>query len=592
MTVVVSIETVTGAHPEPGKSQSVTRPQGKAPVAGWSRAVAATPSSSSVPSAQSFRSSWQSMLASLGNSMNALGEKETQSDEVHTTSESTEAETAVTAATRRSALAGFRGGTAAARIAALVSQPALNNVSKESLESAHPASALDEKDTPRKSARRETSSGDTMPGLAVASVETISLVVPTPGAAIPSVNAIGMEQQTRQAELAATLTTGTAFGLYSRDSRTSDRAGLLARPTNAAADRATGAIGRAGLPANLTPPVSDSATRTAALAGESSPADSAVPSASGFSEPVGKNPGEQGAQASAGMESLPAGGQTAPSGQAFIQGQFQTQLESRGKALGTAVSAVGEDAASQSTAALSGVRKASSAGGLQTAERAVQRMLHGSGTTEHTGQGNHLPGEKSSCPSADASTLVRDSAGTANTSSGKAGSSTGVITGSTVRETFAALDADTGVGTPSWIHAGAQRAEAGFQDPVLGWVGVRADMSGGSVHASLVPGSADAAQALGGHMAGLSSYLAEQHTPVETLTLATPGGTGTESGAGQGMNQEAGQNPGQGGSSKPQSDPQLSSTTVTAAASTEVAAQTGRLSAATRLGGTHISVMA
>jgi hypothetical protein len=93
-------------------------------------------------------------------------------------------------------------------------------------------------------------------------------------------------------------------------------------------------------------------------------------------------------------------------------------------------------------------------------------------------------------------------------------------------------------------------------------------------------------------MAGLSSYLAEQHTPVETLTLATPGGTGTESGAGQGMNQEAGQNPGQGGSSKPQSDPQLSSTTVTAAASTEVAAQTGRLSAATRLGGTHISVMA
>jgi hypothetical protein len=48
-------------------------------------------------------------------------------------------------------------------------------------------------------------------------------------------------------------------------------------------------------------------------------------------------------------------------------------------------------------------------------------------------------------------------------------------------------------------------------------------------------------------MAGLNTYLREQHTPVETLTLASPGGR--DSGAGQEMQQGQGQNSGQGGSS-------------------------------------------
>jgi hypothetical protein len=53
---------------------------------------------------------------------------------------------------------------------------------------------------------------------------------------------------------------------------------------------------------------------------------------------------------------------------------------------------------------------------------------------------------------------------------------------------------------------------------------VRAELAAGSVHAAIVPGSAEAVQALGGHMAALHTYLNEQRTPVETLTLAEPEG--------------------------------------------------------------------
>lgn len=139
------------------------------------------------------------------------------------------------------------------------------------------------------------------------------------------------------------------------------------------------------------------------------------------------------------------------------------------------------------------------------------------------------------------------------------------------REAFAALDAGGTAGKPAWIHVEAQRAEAGFQDPDLGWVGVRADSSGSGVRAELVAGSADAAQALGGHLAGLNAYLAEHHTPVETLTLTSSqggwSGSGSDTGAGQGMQQGTGQQAGQqteqsaGSSFSPSSDRTAPSTT-------------------------------
>jgi hypothetical protein len=180
-----------------------------------------------------------------------------------------------------------------------------------------------------------------------------------------------------------------------------------------------------------------------------------------------------------------------------------------------------------------------------------------------------------------------------------AGAPAGTAAGAGSSETFAALDAETATGTPTWIHAGAQRAEAGFQDPALGWIGVRADGSGGGVHAALVPGSADAAQALGGHLAGLNAYLAEQHTPVESLTLVAPESRSAEAGmdqsASQGMYQGAGQNSGQGGYAEPQSNTPASSPANTAAVLQEISVPAGGLDAtghAATPGGVHISVMA
>jgi hypothetical protein len=110
---------------------------------------------------------------------------------------------------------------------------------------------------------------------------------------------------------------------------------------------------------------------------------------------------------------------------------------------------------------------------------------------------------------------------------------------------FTALDAGSGPGSPTtWIHAGAQRAEAGFNDPQLGWVGVRADLTGGSVHAAVLSGSAEATQALGGHLAGLSAHLAEHHIPVDSVSIARQdagtGGGGFQQGSAQQQGQGTG----------------------------------------------------
>jgi hypothetical protein len=192
--------------------------------------------------------------------------------------------------------------------------------------------------------------------------------------------------------------------------------------------------------------------------------------------------------------------------------------------------------------------------------------------------------------------------GTASAAAEPVAASSVPAAGATSHEIFAALDAADAPGRPAWIHAGAQRAEAGFQDPALGWVGVRADTSGGAVHAQLVPGSADAAQALDSQMAGLNAYLAEHHPAVETLTLTAPAGGwaggGSDQGAGQAMQQgtgqQAGQETAQGADTGFAPSPSPSRTVLPAAASA-IPAWSGGLDGSaqgTTSGGVHISVVA
>ena len=114
MTVAARIEIGTGGSPEPGQSQPGARAPGKAPSAGWTGAVAES-LSSSVPGAQSFRSSWQSMLASFGAGIKGSGEEEAGVEGNPAAAEGLLAETAGSASATSSSSAGapccaFGGG--------------------------------------------------------------------------------------------------------------------------------------------------------------------------------------------------------------------------------------------------------------------------------------------------------------------------------------------------------------------------------------------------------------------------------------------------------------------------------------------------
>jgi hypothetical protein len=117
-------------------------------------------------------------------------------------------------------------------------------------------------------------------------------------------------------------------------------------------------------------------------------------------------------------------------------------------------------------------------------------------------------------------------------------------------DAFKSLDGESS-SNPSvrWVHAGAQQAEAGFDDPALGWVSVRAHAGSGGVHPALIPSSGDAAQVLAGHLAGLNNFLANRAAGVGDVTVASPesgaSGTGTQAGSGQGSSDQQRENPAQ-----------------------------------------------
>jgi hypothetical protein len=106
------------------------------------------------------------------------------------------------------------------------------------------------------------------------------------------------------------------------------------------------------------------------------------------------------------------------------------------------------------------------------------------------------------------------------------------------RDMFAALDSSTSP-TPAWIHASPHHAEAGYLDPSLGWVSVRADAGSAGTHAAIVPGSALAASILGDHLAGLNTFLSE-HNHAATVTLAphAPTSNSDASPLGNGLNNQ------------------------------------------------------
>jgi hypothetical protein len=119
-------------------------------------------------------------------------------------------------------------------------------------------------------------------------------------------------------------------------------------------------------------------------------------------------------------------------------------------------------------------------------------------------------------------------------------------------DVFRSLDAGSGLPSGTWIHAGPHQAEAGYLDPVLGWVVVRADASNGAVHASLVPSSLQSAQFLSSHLDGLNSYLSERQNQSTPITLNGFDSGSMASGSGSHQQEQSGA-AGRQGSATPES---------------------------------------
>jgi hypothetical protein len=163
----------------------------------------------------------------------------------------------------------------------------------------------------------------------------------------------------------------------------------------------------------------------------------------------------------------------------------------------------------------------------------------------------------------------------------------------TSAEMFARLDAESPSRPVHWVQAGAHHAEAGYLDPALGWVGVRAEASGNAVHAAVLPGSTEAAHVLGTHLAGLNAFLSEHHGQHATATLAAP----EERAFGSGGDRESGaeQESGRGnntGSDAGAQTAKLSNSAVHIPGSAGKPADESQIVSPALLRGAHVSVMA
>jgi len=157
----------------------------------------------------------------------------------------------------------------------------------------------------------------------------------------------------------------------------------------------------------------------------------------------------------------------------------------------------------------------------------------------------------------------------------------------TPHQAFEALDRTGNGPVANWVHTSSQRAEAGFQDPALGWIAVRADQNAAGVHATVLPATTEAAQSLGSQMAGLTAHLSEAHASIASLSLGTGEGREAGTAAGQSFHQGADKNR----EHQDTGDSQASGTLDTAVSSSR-----GPLAASPPMAlaaeGRHISVMA
>lgn len=606
MTVATGIEIGPGGRSTADQGQVLARTPGKTPSAGWGSVLDASSSANAVPGAESFRSGWQSLLASLGADMEGLSGAEAETGETQETAEAALAESGEKASAKTSTLAGaatlppltiaegqgsglaagstalslpgLRTGVPGWRSASELSrQSAANsaaNAAAKTLASVQSASSLGSAHAANsaKSAKLETASNGTA---ATATADNLPLAMPVPVTENVTVKTAETHPQSSSTNLSAELRNGSSSDGVNSHSTASDGSGLAAGLTSAAGNRG-GETAAAALPGKASLVAANDLSTSGNIEGEKTPSSGTVGAESGIPQHTAAQ-GLNQVQAQHGSNGVEAIAPPAASAELNL-----------GSVSGNATASQ----SGQPSEIPIAVEKTGLTSGGRTSTQATQRLARSSGTFEPAQHAIHPVEGQSASLSTDAASLTRDPAGARgamNVAAASAGGSSSSAVGSSAHETFSALDAEAAPGTPTWIHAGAQRAEAGFQDPVLGWVGVRADTGGGGVHASLVPGSTDAAEALGSHLAGLNAYLAEHHTSVDPVTVAAPengSATGMDQSANQNMHQGAGQNTGS------QASPQTSATAATGPELPAHATSSDATTPAIAPGGLHISVMA
>lgn len=634
MSTATGIEIATGAS---AQSPVAARSPAKTLRTGLATTDASSP-------AASFRSSWQSLLASLGSGLDEASE-DASGPAAAQASAGTASVAGLnqTVVTTLSGGSGKKQGTRTLAAVAISSQtgsrsgpPALKSMLGINRQTASglaekgatkTSSAGSSSDTPSaKDSRHDTASTGTM--------EQVSAVPESPSQLLSAsvqpesiATASGAAPVSEMAKLRASEDApAMPFGL---GDAAKGKTSLSASEISAADGQTANQVGESGLsgkasPASATEWALRPALRDAAPASESANSQ-ATRSSQGAANPgvqsgtSDQSPAPIAASASSGNETVSLGRGEASLEQIPVRAGSENLLQSlpsssnQAQSAGTETlaiaaggdglqaAAVAADTAksqsSQSPAASSIGKKQGVASAGRTSEQITSRSTQLTGTVDPMQHNNLSTAGQSAVAAQNGAGLINGFAGghgtivTSGNTAGESAASAVSRDGSDSRETFSALDAGS-TATPTWIHAGAQRAEAGFQDPALGWIGVRADSSGGSIHASLVAGSADAAQTLSGHLAGLNAYLADQHTPVGTVTMAATEDRSAPYGTDQTTNQDMNQGTGQDGGRGQQPVPADAVPAFTPAVSAVSAARTEVSIPGGSPGGAHISLIA
>ena len=657
MIVAAAIEIGSNATPAPGlgKTQGAGHGAERADAASYGLL------SSTVSAATSFRANWQSLLASLGSSMDNFSEADENQGTASSmpasgqASDKTSVSTLATGILSRqvwgtekgSVEAGvvakmpFAGGQTevlAAEPASVVAKPASARTEEkktatepetESARNSRPARSIN-------ATKPDAVSAAPLPGLVPAATASLSQTAPVAVFVNLATNSMGERAQMVQTENSAALLTHQpdTFASASLSAQPPERnaSGKIAAAVNAGARQTAEGSETSANPGKASPIPSPSgstgetldetvAYNDATLATSQAPSPSPLPIQHSIqaqiaspsltqSTALNTNPADTLVTNQASSPSHVFNPSQTPS---LVQNQEQGSTQSINQIVNVPAAPMhGDNSNPLSTPAAAAAQSSSlaaqsqvlsnptSASNRKASTPETVRSAHGDSSVDSVQHASQQLAGHASVTAVDASTMAHALAGAGGTAS-LAGERTGAssVTADS-REAFATLDTAGSPGATTWIHAGAQRAEAGYQDPVLGWVSVRADLSGGGVHAQLVPGSADAAQVLGSHLTGLNTYLSEHHTPVETLTLTAPeggwSGLGSGQGAGDGTQQGAGQQTGQGMSqnadaSSP-SGPNPEAVVQSPAVSAELPAYMDGSSQAASMGGSRISVMA